>query len=78
MNSKDVEKSEPYALDAVQSRAYGDVQDEGGHTHDAVFGDLSGDGPNYRNVCRSCHRENESRGANVQTFRSVGLEQWHS
>lgn len=30
----------------------GEVHDDPGHAHDAVFGRITNDGPNYRNVSR--------------------------
>jgi hypothetical protein len=30
----------------------GEVHDDPGHAHDAVFGKITNDGPNYRNVSR--------------------------
>jgi hypothetical protein len=38
-------------LDQIPSRV-GEVEDDvgPGHAHDAVFGEISEDGPNYRNV----------------------------
>lgn len=32
----------------------GEVHDDPGHAHDAVFGRLTNDGPNYRNVSLLC------------------------
>jgi hypothetical protein len=32
----------------------GEVHDDPGHAHDAVFGRLTNDGPNYRNVSMLC------------------------
>ena len=49
-NMKDpIEKKDFNNLDQSPSRV-GEVEDDPGCAHDAVFGEISEDGPNYRNV----------------------------
>lgn len=49
----------------------GEVHDDPGHAHDAVFGRLTNDGPNYRNV--SLHFQLNLHFINYMC-RSVGWE----
>jgi hypothetical protein len=35
-----------------EGQVFGEVHDDPGHAHDAVFGRITNDGPNYRNVSR--------------------------
>lgn len=35
-----------------EGQVFGEVHDDPGHAHDAVFGKITNDGPNYRNVSR--------------------------
>lgn len=53
--SKDTEGMEPVSLH-VSHAIEGEVQDEKAFAQDAVFGEIGGDGPNYRNVCIRCSR----------------------
>lgn len=47
------EKKQEEGLAPTMSHPQGEVI-EG--SHDAVFGEITEDGPNYRNVCSSCRR----------------------
>lgn len=38
----------------------GEVHDDPGHAHDAVFGRITNDGPNYRNVSRQISQNEAS------------------
>lgn len=50
LNMKDpIDKKEINNLDQSPSRV-GEVEDDPACAHDAVFGEMSEDGPNYRNV----------------------------
>lgn len=51
--SEKTTKDDPYQLGPVASTCAGEVLDEESPytvTHDAVFGEITKDGPNYRNV----------------------------
>lgn len=43
-------KTEGDVLAPVQSQAAGEVHIDTAYTHDAVFGEITSKGPNYRNV----------------------------
>ena len=53
----------------------GEVVDDPGHAHDAVFGKISDDGPNYRNVRNRQMSRSTNGKANTNIFRSDGLAQ---
>ena len=41
---------DPDSLNTVCSEVKGEIVQESGASHDAVFGEMTEDGPNYRNV----------------------------
>lgn len=43
-------EKDPEALAPVRSQVAGEVQDDTALAHDAVFGEITEGGPNYRNV----------------------------
>jgi hypothetical protein len=45
-------KSGSAGLSPIQSQQVGEIHSDPAYAHDAVFGESTEEGPNYRNVCR--------------------------
>lgn len=65
----DVKRDE---LHPVPSKAHGEVEEHDFDGHDAVFGDINGGGPNYRNVGRLARSRCVAATDKFINTRSVG------